>query len=238
MTQQSSERPSRQALIVTALPKEYDAVRSYLTDLVEDEHPQGDIYEQGRFQADNQPWEVGIVEMGMGNANAAQKTERAITYFQPEAVLFVGVAGGLKDAGIGDVVVASKVYGYHFGKADDDFKTRPEVGLPGYRLFERARAEARKSGWLERLPGSPEFGPKVFLGAIAAGEQVVTSMQSESYLLIRKAYNDALAVEMESYGFFKVVQSHWEHSQKVGQITLAALSEKTCSLSMFHRPAL
>ncbi len=29
-----------------------------------------------------------------------------------------------------------------------------------------------------------------------------------------------------------------EHSQKVGQTTLAALSEKTCSLSMFHRPAL
>ncbi|MCI5150637.1 MAG: hypothetical protein D3916_14845 [Candidatus Electrothrix sp. MAN1_4] len=30
----------------------------------------------------------------------------------------------------------------------------------------------------------------------------------------------------------------WEHSQKVGQITLAALSEKICSLSMFQRPAL
>ncbi|MCI5151237.1 MAG: hypothetical protein D3916_17950 [Candidatus Electrothrix sp. MAN1_4] len=29
-----------------------------------------------------------------------------------------------------------------------------------------------------------------------------------------------------------------EHSQKVGQITLAALSEKICSLSMFQRPAL
>lgn len=33
-------------------------------------------------------------------------------------------------------------------------------------------------------------------------------------------------------------QVKWEHSPKVGQATLTALSEKTCSLSMFHRPAL
>jgi hypothetical protein len=33
-------------------------------------------------------------------------------------------------------------------------------------------------------------------------------------------------------------QANREHSQKVGQMTLAALREKTCSLSMFHRPAL
>jgi len=166
------------------------------------------VYERGLFYARERLWEVGIVEMGMGNPNAAQKTERAIAYFHPEAVLFVGVAGGIKDVTIGDVVVATKVYGYHAGKAADEFKTRPEVGLPQYRILERARAESRKSDWLKRLGPAPSPVPRVFLGAIAAGEQIVTSTQSESYKLIRYAYNDALAVEMESYGFLKAAQAH------------------------------
>jgi len=121
-------------------------------------------------------------------------------------VLFVGVAGGIKDVAIGDVVVAEKVYCYHAGKAEDEFKTRPEVAMPRHRIFERARAESRKLDWLKRLSPSPSPAPQVFLGAIAAGEQVVTSTQSESYKLIRKAYNDALAVEMESYGFLDAAQ--------------------------------
>ena len=54
----------------------------------------------------------------------------------------------------------------------------------------------------------PDPVPRVFLGAIAAGEQVVASTQSESYQLIRNAYSDALAVEMESYGFLKAAQAH------------------------------
>lgn len=196
------------AVIVTALPVEYKAVRAHLTNLTEDEHPEGDVYERGLFHVGEHTWEVGIVEMGMGNPNAAQKTERAIAHFKPDAVLFVGVAGGIKDATIGDVVVATKVYGYHFGKAADDFKTRPEVGLPQHRILERARAESRKPDWLTRLSTTPDQAPRVFLGAIAAGEQVVTSTQSESYKLIRNAYNDALAVEMESYGFLKAAQAY------------------------------
>ena len=197
----------RRALVLTALPVEYAAVRAHLENLEEAEHPLGDVYERGQFQAGAQAWEVGIVEMGAGNPNAATKTERAIDFFKPEVVLFVGVAGGLKDVAVGDVVVATKVYGYHAGKAEAEFKTRPEVRLPHHRILERARAEARKTDWLQRLQ-SPDPAPTVYLGAIAAGEQVVVSAASNSYQLIRHSYGDALAVEMESYGFFTAVQAH------------------------------
>jgi nucleoside phosphorylase/tetratricopeptide (TPR) repeat protein len=197
------------AVVLTALPVEYNAVRAHLTDIHEAEHPEGDIYERGLFRADERLWEVGIVEMGMGNPNAAQKTERAITYFDPEVVLFVGVAGGIKDVTLGDVVVATKVYGYQVGKAADELQTRPEVGLPDHRIMERARAEARKDDWMKRLTSPiPEPKPCVFLGAIAAGEQVVVSTLSESYQLIRQAYSDALALEMEGYGFLKAAHAH------------------------------
>jgi nucleoside phosphorylase/tetratricopeptide (TPR) repeat protein len=208
MTQHTISKAKYCAVIVTALPVEYRAVRAHLAEISEDEHPEGDVYELGLFDAGERLWEVGIVEMGMGNPNAAQKTERAIAHFHPEVVLFVGVAGGIKDVTIGDVVVATKVYGYHAGKAADEFKTRPAVGLPQYRILERARAESRKSDWLKSLDPAPSPVPRVFLGAIAAGEQVLTSTQSESYKLIRDAYNDALAVEMESYGFLIAAQAH------------------------------
>jgi nucleoside phosphorylase/tetratricopeptide (TPR) repeat protein len=208
MNQLTTRKADHCAVIVTALPVEYHAVRAHLANISEDDHPEGDVYERGLFHVGERLWEVGIVEMGMGNPNAAQKTERAIAHFHPNVVLFVGVAGGIKDVTIGDIVVATKVYGYHAGKAADDFKTRPEVALPQYRILERARADARKSDWLKRLDPAPSPVPCVYLGAIAAGEQVVTSTQSKSYKLIHDAYNDALAVEMESYGFLKSAQAH------------------------------
>ena len=84
----------------------------------------------------------------------------AITYFDPEVILFVGVAGGVKEKNvkIGDVVAVNKAYGYESGKAHDTgFLTRPEVGICSYRLVERAKAEARKRTWLQRIPGYPHL---------------------------------------------------------------------------------
>ena len=137
------------AVILTALPVEYLAVRAHLQALREEVHAQGTIYERGTFGTAE--WEVGIVEVGAGNVGAALEAERAIAHFKPDVILFVGVAGGLKNVAIGDVVVSTKVYSYESGKAEQRFKPRPEIGLSAYNLEQRARAEARKgigwSGW-------------------------------------------------------------------------------------------
>ena len=209
------------AVILTALPVEYLAVRAHLTNLQETIHPQGTIYEQGDFFANGQTWEIGIVEIGAGNPGAALEAERAITFFSPDVILLVGVAGGIKDVSLGDVVASTKVYAYESGRTEDTFKPRPEVGLSSYELEQRARAEARKPDWLERLSSIPSQSPKVYVAPIAAGEKVIASVESEVFQFLRLNYGDAVAVEMEGFGFFDAVRAN----QRVLALVIRGVSD-------------
>lgn len=189
------------AVILTALPVEYLAVRTHLSSLQEEMHPQGTIYERGTFAANSQTWEVGIAEVGAGNAGAAVEAERAIAHFKPDVLLFIGIAGGIKDVAIGDVIAATKVYGYESGKVESQFFPRPTVGQSTYAFVQRAKSEARKGEWLQRIFNGLESQPRVFVAPIAAGEKVIASRESDLYQFLRRSYNDAIAVEMEGFGF-------------------------------------
>lgn len=209
------------AAILTALPVEYLAVRAHLTDIHEETHSKGTIYERGKFAADGSTWDVGIVEIGAGNPGAALEAERAIAYFNPDVILFVGVAGGIKDVALGDVVASTKVYGYESGKAEETFRPRPEVGLSSYGLEQRARAEARKADWLQRLTAVPSLTPRVFVAPIAAGEKVVASTESEVFQFLRSNYGDAIAVEMEGFGFLDTARAN----QQVSALVIRGISD-------------
>jgi nucleoside phosphorylase len=198
------------AVVFTALPVEYKAVKSHLECIEEKMHPtKGTIYDQGVFTSNGRSWKVVIAEIGKGNVQVALEVERAIEFFKPSIILFVGVAGGIKSVKLGDVVVANKIYGYESGKADYDFKPRPAVCEPKYAILQRVNAEARKGDWLRRLSEKlPDQHPTVFIEPIAAGEKVLNSTQSEFYKLIKSNYEDAVAVEMEGYGFLKAAYAN------------------------------
>ena len=136
------------AVISTALPVEYLAVRAHLSNIHEEISPQGTIYECGHFAANGQAWKVGIFEAGAGNLQTAIEVTQAISYFNPQIVLSVGIATGIKDVSLGDIVVATKIYNYELGISGERFQPRPEVELASYGLEQWARAEAGKEAGL------------------------------------------------------------------------------------------
>ncbi|MFT7834924.1 5'-methylthioadenosine/S-adenosylhomocysteine nucleosidase [Saccharothrix sp. BKS2] len=180
-------------VILTALDLEHAAVREHLADVRPHHQAAGTVFDVGRL-ARRPGCRVALASIGMGNSAAATITERAITEFRPAAVLFVGIAGGLRDwIGLGDVVVATRVYAPHGGRQDgDEFLARPRAWDTSHRLEQLARLVARRGGWGADV--AVHFDP------VAAGEVVLNSTTSPLNEQLRLHYNDAVAVEMESAG--------------------------------------
>ncbi len=201
-------------VILTALPIEYSSIASFLDLLSEKKHPKGTIYETGFFKGKRTTFSVTIAEIGSGNVATAYEAERAIEFCKPQYIFFSGIAGGIKDVALGDVVVANKIYGYESGQDKKEFLPRPNVGECSYKLEQQAKSEARKNSWINRLDNidSDSKVPEVFIGAIAAGEKVVKSQRSSISKFIKKNYSDTLAVEMEGRGFLSATRASNIHA--------------------------
>jgi adenosylhomocysteine nucleosidase len=202
-------------VILTALQLEYLAVRRHLVDIHTHEHHAGTLFEKGSIAGRH----VAIATIGEGNASAAALTERAITEFQPAAVLFVGIAGALRDwLVLGDVVVATRIYAYHGGRSTDHaFRTRPRVWDSSHRLEQLARFVARSNTWQSTIPATPA----VHFNPIAAGEVLLDSKKSPLATQLRDRYEDAVAIEMESAGM--AYASHL--NEKTPSLTIRGISD-------------
>lgn len=208
-------------VVFTALPIEFKAVVAHLEKTHEVTHPKGTVYECGEFYSPGQSWKVAVVETGPGNTSAAVEVVRAIEHFNPKIILFVGVAGGIKDVTIGDVVAGNKVYGYESGKVESEFKPRPISFKAAYILEQRARAVCRKDEWQKRMRNyNPASLPKAFVGPIAAGEKLFANTEASFFQFIKVNYSDALGVEMEGYGFHEAA-----HHSGVDAIVIRGVSD-------------
>jgi len=186
-------------LFVTALALEFKAVAAHVDLKGEATLPSGTVVETGLFDEHVQ---VAVIESGVGNESAATVTAEAVQQLKPAYVFFVGVAGGLKDVAIGDVVAANKVYLYDQGKDDGTFRPRADAPESAHALVQRARATARKTAWQSRDGAS---AAEALVAPIAAGSQVVASTESVSAKRLRELFSDAVAVEMEGGGFLRAV---------------------------------
>lgn len=187
-------------VVLTALSVEYLAVTEQLTNLQREDHPSGMIFERGELPGTS--WAIYVAEAGDGNQAAAVLTERAISWLNPRAVFFTGIAGGRKrGVALGDVVIATQVWGYQGGKQGiDGFRGRPRAWETSFELQQAARYAGR-GPWVERISPLAVPPPRMHLKPILAGEIVLDSSQSALEEYLDSHYNGAAAIEMEGAGF-------------------------------------
>ena len=192
------------AVVLTALELEHSAVVDLLSRPLAERIERGLVFEVGVF-AGRTNWTVAVAQAGPGNPSAGILLERAAATFAPQVALFVGIAGGRKDVQHGDVVVADAVYDYESGKdAIDGYWPRIKTAAPSFGLLQRAQQVARDGNWVERIvSGPPARRPSAFVKPVAAGGKVVAHDRSATERLLSGVCGDALAVDMESYGFLR-----------------------------------
>jgi len=178
--------------ILTPLALEFEAVKCHLPNW----KPIGDFpyYAiQGSFKGQHATFQITLVQTVSKTNPTTLATEKIIQHFQPTLLFLTGIAGGVKDAKIGDVVVATQAYGYESGKeTTDGFVARPNVKPFSTELLQQAKAATRQL--LDKKY-------QVFFGPIASGDKVIASTDSPVYQRLKLHYNDTLALEMEAIGF-------------------------------------
>ncbi|MDQ3055428.1 MAG: 5'-methylthioadenosine/S-adenosylhomocysteine nucleosidase [Actinomycetota bacterium] len=209
-----SERVERAIVIVTALQLEHLAMHQYLLNTHTIRSATGVRFTKGGLLGKHIDWRIFLTQVEMGNVSTASMIAQAVESLSADFVVFVGTAAGLKpeDQQIGDVIVASKVYNAHAGKQVERegasmMLTRPSSYTTTVGLAHLTRSVIANSDW---NPGRPRRRgvPKAALAAIASVEAVQANPAGELVALIRSHYNDAAALDMESFGLYAGAHLH------------------------------
>jgi len=196
----------RWAVILTAVLAEFEAVTAFLTD--QDRDRGGAPYVIGTLPGMPGSWRVAVATTGHGSAAAAAELSKAAAVFGPEIALFVGVAGGRKDVALGDVVAADLVYDCEPGRATRDrHEPRIRTHFPGYDLLQQAVRVATDRSWQQRIGlDGPAAPPACFIKPLATVSKVIADNRSTAADVVREYAGDAVAVEMEGFGFLEGVR--------------------------------
>jgi nucleoside phosphorylase len=189
-------------VIATALPLERSEVIKQLGTTEYDAQLFADI---GIWPAEQPVFEVYVLATGAGNLEAQGAILRILKQRKPKFAFFVGVAGGLKDSRVGDVIYGTKVHYYEGGKEEEDgIKSRPVSERASEHLVQLAHRVAEKQ-WQPVDESQAATATKATPAIIASGEKVLAStlLQARTFRRIKEAYNDTQVVDMEAYGFLK-----------------------------------
>lgn len=168
-------------------------------------------YTIGYFQVGLTKVPIVVVKTQPGLDTLSAMVERVMAILIPKYIFLVGVAGGVKDVTLGDVVVSNKAYNYEFGKEKQGgFVARPQVfNNPNHELLYLAEIIERRNIWQQRIQlPQRTIIPKVYFGPIAAGNKVIATTHSPIYKRLKNIFNDTLALEMEAPGFAKALTHH------------------------------
>lgn len=136
--------------------------------------------------------DVVIVKAGVGKVCAASGAATLLNTYDPESILFTGIAGGVGDeTKVLDVVVATDLVQHDYGRiTNDGFEWYDEYGgVDGYYYCDQDLVSMAYE-----CAASVVGEDHVFKGTVATGDQFIAS---EGYVEILQNDFDALACEME-----------------------------------------
>ena len=193
-------------LVLTALPVEMAAVLAHVSGDRSTQRVGPLVCEIGCFSASNGlQWRVVAAELGPGTVDTAGAVVAATTAFRPEVLMFVGIAGALKeDVGIGDVVAGTEVAWTERGKwSEGGYVPRIRTVSLSTPLSQFARKVARERNWTQRLQ-RPRSDVKAVVQQIASGEKVSADDEYRDWL--RKTFSDAFAIENEGFALARAAE--------------------------------
>jgi HEAT repeat protein/nucleoside phosphorylase len=174
----------------------------------------------------------------VGGYSAADVVSDTVTGFKPRWVVLVGIAGGFTESGVevGDVVVASKIYSYEYGKIKEGaFKRRDTFDIaPDPAWLARVRVEvaagpAEQRAWTGRIKAKRpdrrgKHRTRVLCGPVASGEKVVDDSSYQFFAEIKGQLPDLCAVEMEGAGAGTAIE-HIRTQDLVGFFMIRGISD-------------
>ncbi len=193
-------------VLLTPVEVEYKAVCAYLKDIITYSVANRNC-KGGTFQGTSRNYKVLVCQTGSKNTTIALAAQKIADEINPSFIFVVGIAGGVKDVQLGDIVIGTKAYDYETGKiTPEGFVGRPNTYRFDEELIEEAKEIAEKAIWITRLEKATH--PKVYFGPIASGNKVIADTNSEVYKILKTHLNDSLALEMEAAGFGEAMRPY------------------------------
>ncbi|MFZ5391878.1 MAG: 5'-methylthioadenosine/adenosylhomocysteine nucleosidase [Patescibacteria group bacterium] len=183
------EYPNNIFAIMGALDAEIDEFIKHL-DNPKIKNWQEFIFYEGSFCQKN----IVIVKSGMGKVLAALTTQKLIDTYNPRAIIFTGVAGGLNiEHNIGDIVVARDCVQHDFD-ARELGSARGAIPYTNYRFFETDE-------YLRTLALSAKSLQTIYEGRILTGDSFLTKKEiNKNKYLTEELKGDAVEMEGASVG--------------------------------------
>lgn len=139
----------------------------------------------------------------MGMIAAAFMVRTLLDKFSPKIIIMTGICGGLKGAGLGDIIVAERSWDWQSGKwlEDGDFEAAPDHKEASPELVALARgAEELIENFWKAQESRPSNKPALRVGPMVSGSAVVED--PSKHQLFIKQHRKAIAVDMECYGVY------------------------------------
>jgi nucleoside phosphorylase len=224
--------------IITVLQEEYEAVLRLLKRVrrvigsatIDNQH----AWVVGQVDAPQSqvPYTVALAMSPRAGTNAAVvATKNTLQAFDPRCILVVGIAGGLRDLRVGDVVVADRICAYEYGKVDDGrFQPRADLDSPTDAALTSAASTlaARHPDWFRQLDEPAELkrlSPKIVIGNVASGDKVVDDPTDSFFASIMSSRPKVIAVEMEGAGAAAAIQDARETQRAVSFGMIRGISD-------------